>query len=361
MADRPRCLRRRPFAARASPRPAQVFDLVEAALEPLASRSTAGCLARRLMGRPRHGRDSRAPARRISGSPAISTSCLPGDGWLPSVRRARSSTASLIGRGANDMKSAIAASSPPSRGLSTRRHPSLILTGDEEGYATYGTPRIIDWLNGAPSARHILIGEPTCRQFGDTVKMGRRGSVKCGSTCRAFRLTSLIRIAPPIRSPACPGDYRAGFGPSRRWTDVSTVDPGIHRVSTPTDASNVSVRRPHTDIRFNNSTGRRPGAHRRRLRAGGARRVPRAISGRGLFDPSWRTLRLLSGDPRRDRHTPELSTSGGTSDGRFLIQLFPVVDGPPNATMHKLDESAAVADIQQLSRIYERIVRKVFA
>jgi succinyl-diaminopimelate desuccinylase len=57
---------------------------------------------------------------------------------------------------------------------------------------------------------------------------------------------------------------------------------------------------------------------------------------------------------------PELSTSGGTSDGRFLIQLCPVVDfGLPNATMHKLDESAAVDDIRALSRIYERVARKV--
>ena len=57
---------------------------------------------------------------------------------------------------------------------------------------------------------------------------------------------------------------------------------------------------------------------------------------------------------------PELSTSGGTSDGRFLIKLCPVVDfGLPNATMHKVGECAAVADIEALSRIYERIVRKV--
>jgi len=58
--------------------------------------------------------------------------------------------------------------------------------------------------------------------------------------------------------------------------------------------------------------------------------------------------------------TPELSTSGGTSDGRFLIKLCPVVDfGLPNATMHKIGESAAVEDIQALSRIYEGILRKV--
>jgi len=59
---------------------------------------------------------------------------------------------------------------------------------------------------------------------------------------------------------------------------------------------------------------------------------------------------------------PELSTSGGTSDGRFLIQLCPVVDfGLPNATMHKVGECAAVEDITLLSRIYERVVRKVLA
>jgi succinyl-diaminopimelate desuccinylase len=59
-------------------------------------------------------------------------------------------------------------------------------------------------------------------------------------------------------------------------------------------------------------------------------------------------------------HKPELSTSGGTSDGRFLIQLCPVVDfGLPNATMHKVGECAAVVDIRALSRIYERVVRKV--
>ena len=63
---------------------------------------------------------------------------------------------------------------------------------------------------------------------------------------------------------------------------------------------------------------------------------------------------------RKPAQTPELSTSGGTSDGRFLIQLCPVVDfGLPNATMHKLDESAAVDDIAALSRIYERILAKV--
>ena len=85
------------------------------------------------------------------------------------------------------------------------------------------------------------------------------------------------------------------------------------------------------------------------------------ISGEAFLTPPGQLYDLVV-DAIRDETgiTPELSTSGGTSDGRFLIQLCPVVDfGLPNATMHKLDESASVADIKQLSRIYERILARV--
>ena len=96
-------------------------------------------------------------------------------------------------------------------------------------------------------------------------------------------------------------------------------------------------------------------------RPGGQARC--ADLGRGLPDPAGRALR--SGgrrDPRGTGIEPELSTSGGTSDGRFLIELCPVVDfGLPNATMHKVGESAAVADIEALGRIYRRVLEKAFA
>jgi succinyl-diaminopimelate desuccinylase len=89
--------------------------------------------------------------------------------------------------------------------------------------------------------------------------------------------------------------------------------------------------------------------------------VEAKISGEAFLTPPGELYDLVV-DAIRDEtgRTPMLSTGGGTSDGRYLIQLCPVVDfGLPNATMHKLDESAAVDDIAALSRIYERIVAKV--
>ncbi|HWU93641.1 MAG TPA: M20/M25/M40 family metallo-hydrolase, partial [Sphingomicrobium sp.] len=139
-------------------------------------------------------------------------------------------------------------------------------------------------------------------------------------------------------------------------------------ISTPTDASNVipGSATAQLNIRFNN-------LHRgadlvRMVEEIAGREAPGAtvrarISGEAFLTPPGELYDVLVEAIREETGiTPELSTSGGTSDGRFLIQLCPVVDfGLPNATMHKLDESAAVADIQQLSRIYERIVRKLLA
>lgn len=97
-----------------------------------------------------------------------------------------------------------------------------------------------------------------------------------------------------------------------------------------------------------------------------AREAPGAIvrsriSGEAFLTPPGQLYDVVvAAIEEETRRKPELSTSGGTSDGRFLIQLCPVVDfGLPNATMHKLNECAAVEDIHALSRIYERIVRKV--
>jgi succinyl-diaminopimelate desuccinylase len=96
------------------------------------------------------------------------------------------------------------------------------------------------------------------------------------------------------------------------------------------------------------------------------REAPRAkvrarISGEAFLTPPGRLFDVVvEAIAEETGIAPDLSTSGGTSDGRFLIQLCPVVDfGLPNATMHKLDESAGVADIEALSRIYERVVRNV--
>ena len=152
--------------------------------------------------------------------------------------------------------------------------------------------------------------------------------------------------------------------PRRRHRRLPALEPRIHRDLDPDHGEQRHSRRSATaqlNIRFNNlQQRRRPGRDGRGGRgARGARREVRArISGEAFLTPPGQLYDLIVDAIREETGIePELSTSGGTSDGRFLIALCPVVDfGLPNATMHKLDESAAVEDIQALSRIYERVL-----
>src|SRR3954451_2720944 len=163
-----------------TPARGEVFDLLEAALEPLGF-----TIHRWVMGEPPDGPTENMVAIRGSSSPhfgfAGHLDVVPaGDGWSGDPFAASIEDGLLVGRGANDMKSAIAAYvAALSRLGETPGTLSLLITGDEEGYATYGTPRIIDWLNEKQICPDmILIGEPTSvDRLGDTVKIGRRGSV----------------------------------------------------------------------------------------------------------------------------------------------------------------------------------------
>jgi succinyl-diaminopimelate desuccinylase len=137
-------------------------------------------------------------------------------------------------------------------------------------------------------------------------------------------------------------------------------------ISTPTDASNVipGLATAQLNIRFNNL---HRGADLIKLveeiaeREAPGAKVRARISGEAFLTPPGQLYDVVVEAIREETGIDtDLSTSGGTSDGRFLIQLCPVVDfGLPNATMHKVGECAAVADIDALSRIYERIIRKV--
>lgn len=294
----------------------------------------------------------------------------PGEGWSGDPFTARIEDGRLIGRGANDMKSAIAAFAAAAVFEQRRGTLSFLITGDEEGYATYGTPRIIDWLN-ARGVRPdmILIGEPTSEQrLGDTVKIGRRGSVNMwidvpgtqGHVAYPHKADNpvgkLARIVAALDALHLDEGTDA-FPPSN--LEFTGLD-------TPTHASNVipASATAQLNIRFNNL---QRGADLVRRVTDLAQAIePQAtvrarISGEAFLTPAGELYDLVVGAIEAETGiTPELSTSGGTSDGRFLIQLCPVVDfGLPNATMHKLDESAAVDDIRALARIYRRIVERV--
>ena len=354
-----------------TPASGEVFDVLEQALRPL------GFTCHRwVMGEAHDGPTENMVAIRGSGAPHVGFAghldvVPPGDGWDFDPFEGRIEDGVLVGRGANDMKSAIAAYvAAVSRLGETSGTLSLLITGDEEGYSTYGTPRIIDWLNERQIRPDmILIGEPTSvDRLGDTVKIGRRGSVNMwievpgtqGHVAYPHRADNPIpKLA---RVVAALGALHLDDG-----TDVfppSNLE--FTAVSTPTDASNVipGSATAQLNIRFNNL--QRGEDLVRMVREIAEREAPGAevrarISGEAFLTPPGQLYDVIVEAIEEETGiSPELSTSGGTSDGRFLIQLCPVVDfGLPNATMHKVGEHAAVDDIAALSRIYERIIRKV--
>jgi len=354
-----------------TPASGQVFDALERALNEL------GFTCHRwVMGEPPDGPTENMVAIRGEGSPHFGFAghldvVPPGDGWSVDPFAGEVVDGVLVGRGANDMKSAIAAYvaalSRIEPGAGTL---SLLITGDEEGYATWGTPRIIDWLNEKlirPDM--ILIGEPTSvDRLGDTVKIGRRGSVNMwidvpgvqGHVAYPHRATN--PIAPLARVIAALDAVHLDDG-TDQFPPSNLEFTGI---DTPTHASNVipGTATAQLNIRFNNL---HKGADLVRMveeiaeREAPGATVRARVSGEAFLTPPGRLFEVIVEAIEEETGAkPELSTSGGTSDGRFLIQLCPVVDfGLPNATMHKVGESAAVEDIDALSRIYERIVRKV--
>ena len=356
-----------------TPARGEVFDVLAEAL------SANGFEVHRwVMGEAPDGPTENLVAMRGSGGPHFGFAghldvVPPGDGWATDPFDAVFEDGILTGRGANDMKSAIAAfvaaiaDFPDHAGTI-----SLLITGDEEGYATYGTPRIIDWLNERNIRPDmILIGEPTSvDRLGDTVKIGRRGSVNMwidvpgtqGHVAYPHRadnpIPKLARVIAALDALHL-DDGTDAFPPSNlEFTGITT----------PTHASNVipASATAQLNIRFNNlQQGERLVKLVEEI---AAREAPGAtvrarISGEAFLTPPGELYDVIVSAIRDETGIdPELSTSGGTSDGRFLIKLCPVVDfGLPNATMHKIGEHAAVEDIHALSRIYRRVLEKVFA
>jgi succinyl-diaminopimelate desuccinylase len=356
-----------------TPARGEVFDLLESALRPLGFE-----VHRWVMGEAPDGPTENMVAIRGTGSPHFGFAghldvVPPGDGWDSDPFEAVIADGVLTGRGANDMKSAIAAFVAAISGFQNRTGTvSLLITGDEEGYATYGTPRIIDWLNQRGIRPDmILIGEPTSvDRLGDTVKIGRRGSVNMWIDVPGTQ----GHVAYPHRA----DNPIPGLARVMAALDAIHLDDGTEAfppsnleftgISTPTHASNVipASATAQLNIRFNNlQQGQKLVEMVEQIaqREAPGATVRARISGEAFLTPPGELYDVVVAAIREETGSdPELSTSGGTSDGRFLIQLCPVVDfGLPNASMHKVGEHATVDDIYALSRIYGRVLEKVFA
>ena len=349
-----------------------VFDELEAALVPLGF-----AVHRFACGEAPDGPVENLFATRGAGSPHFAFAghldvVPPGEGWSgdpfgPEIRGGL-----LFGRGAVDMKGGVAAFVAACAGtIGHEGTLSLLITGDEEGPAVHGTRAIMAWMaERGIRPDMILIGEPTSEaRLGDTVKIGRRGTVNMWITVPGQQ----GHVAYPHRaSNPVPALARLIGALDALHLDDGTeaFQPSnleITALSTPTSATNLipGAATAQLNIRFNN-------LHRgeeliERVRALAAEHAPGAtvegkISGEAFLTPPGRLYDLVISAIRAETGVePQLSTGGGTSDGRFLIALCPVVDfGLPNATMHKLDEAASVEDIRALARIYARIIRSAF-
>lgn len=293
-----------------------------------------------------------------------------GDGWMSDPFRPEVRGGMLYGRGAVDMKGGIAAFVAAASMVPEHEGTlSLIITGDEEGPAIYGTRAIMDWMaERAIRPDMIVIGEPTSETLlGDVVKIGRRGSVNMTIEVPGVQ----GHVAYPHRA----NNPVAGLGRILVALEALTLDEGtewfepsnleVTSVETSTHAGNVIPGKAwaRLNIRFNN-------LHRgedliemvRRVaeEASPGALVDGRVSGEAFLTPAGPLHDLVTEAIEAETGvTPRLATNGGTSDGRFLTHLCPVVDfGLPNASMHKIDEAASLEDLAALARIYARIIRR---
>lgn len=286
----------------------------------------------------------------------------------------------LFGRGACDMKGGVAAMVTAAIDF-VAAHPqfngsiAFLLTGDEEGPAVNGTVKLLEWAKARGEVfSHCLLGEPTNpNALGDMVKIGRRGSLTGRLTVHGKQghvgyphladnpVPALLRILQSLIAPGL--DTGSDFFDASNL-EVTTVDIG-------NPATNVipGEARATFNIRFNDLLTPQT------LRDEIGRRVAEAAGDTRYtltFDPTNAVSFLTAPGPfvdlvagviaSRTGHTPRLSTTGGTSDARFIQASCPVVEfGPVGTTMHQVDEYVSIADLVALTAIYREILDAYFA
>lgn len=296
----------------------------------------------------------------------------PGEAWTNDPFTPTRSGELLYGRGAVDMKGSIAAFvTAAARESGLPGTVSFLITGDEEGAATYGTPVLMEHMAARAVVPDLcLVGEPTSSvRLGDVLKIGRRGSVNMWITVDGVQghvayphladnpAPRLIRILSAIENIVLDAgtDW---FQPS----NIEITDMHVGNSSTNVIPARATAR---ISIRFNDLHSGQ--SLTERIRAivetenGGS--LTAKISGEpfltqpgALSDAISESIKAVTGI------TAELSTSGGTSDARFLCRLCPVIEfGLNNATMHKRDEAVAIADLDSLTDIYADFLRRVQA
>jgi succinyl-diaminopimelate desuccinylase len=300
--------------------------------------------------------------------------------WSVDPFGAESRDGFLYGRGATDMKSGVAAFAAAAIDFVKESPPDgsvvLAITGDEEGPAKDGTVALLDWMQAQGERMdHCLVGEPTCPDvMGDMIKIGRRGSMNGYFTVTGVQghaayphrannpLPAMARLIDQLSTASLDAGTEH-FGAST--LAVVTMDTG-------NPATNVipAQCRATVNIRFNDAHS---GASLTNWLQEHADKVAKAfdvridldvvISGESFITPPGELSDLVAHAVQVETNrTPVLSTSGGTSDARFVQHHCPVVEfGLVGKTMHQVDERVEIAQIHELKSIYTRILRDYFA
>jgi len=280
----------------------------------------------------------------------------------------------LYGRGATDMKGAIAAFVAAVQDFLSARPGaagslSLLITGDEEGPAVDGTVRVLEWMAAQGQIPDMcLVGEPTSRvRLGDVVKIGRRGSLNAAITLYGVQghvaypqradnpVHRLVRVL--HRLTARPLDE------GTEWFEPSSLQ--VTSVDVGNAATNVipAAARARLNIRFND---RHTGESltrmlRAALEAEGARfDLDVSISGEAFLTQPGPFVEALKRAVRRTTgEEPVLDTGGGTSDARFIARYCPVAElGAVGTTMHKVDECTPVEELRALAGLYRAVIEE---
>ena len=356
-----------------TPEDAGCLDLIAARLTPL------GFVCERIDG----GGVSNLWARRGTAAPLVvfagHTDVVPTgplEAWASNPFEPTERDGMLFGRGAADMKSSLAAFVTAIEAF-VAAHPqhagsiALLLTSDEEGDATHGTTLVVETLKArGETLDYCIVGEPTSTAtLGDTIKNGRRGSLSGKLTVKGIQghiaypqlAKNPIHLAAPALAELAAETWDEGneYFPPTSW-QMSNIKAG-------TGATNVIPGTLEVMFNFRFATVHTADELKRRVhkildRHGFDYELAWTLGGRPFLTPRGNLVAAMESAIQGTLAiTPELSTTGGTSDGRFIADICPqVVEfGPVNATIHKLNECVALDAIQPLSDIYRRTLENL--